>query len=302
MEKFNLPTLTNVLTNGLRQQLQGLTIIYKSLQIIVGAILPILEGFLASKASADEPSRFIISLLIAIASVHALLLFLLVSNEKPLAQFLVEFDEQEKELDNREKSIELLDIFSDTFRNALTSSFLSLAGIDTIINGQKQELQEIFRDILDPWIQSRTNIFWFYNGDALYNIAVYLFNSQENVLEVCFRQCDDRILTKNRQWSPGIGHIGLCYAKGETVFCEDITIALQTTNSRVERPEDKEYYKSVVAEPIKVGNQIRGVFIVTSSQSEQFDEDIHVLCVRVIAQLLGLGYQLTQVTKEGIVQ
>lgn len=294
MPQFNTPNSANEFIEALRQQLKGLTLVYKFLQIIVGAIFPVFEGFLASKASVEKPPLLIIILLVVIPIIHIILLYLLVSTEKPLPQFLVEFDDQEKELKVRKKEIELLDSFLHTFRTALSSSSLSLVGIEAVINGQIQELETIFRDILDPWIQSRTDIFWFYNGNAMYNIAVYLFNIEEDALEVCFRQCDDRMVTKNRKWKTGTGHIGLCYAKGETVFCEDITIALPTINSQAERPEHKEYYKSIIAEPIKVKNQKKGVFVVTSSQPNQFDEDIHVPCVREIARLLGLGYQLRE--------
>lgn len=41
-------------------------------------------------------------------------------------------------------------------------------------------------------------------------------------------------------------------------------------------------------------DNIIGVLVITSSQAEQFQKDIHVPCIRVIAQLLGLGYEKTQ--------
>ncbi len=292
MPQFNLPKSKPNFGEALRKQLQSLTLIYKFLQIIVGAIFPVFEGFLASKASGEDPSNLVIILLIIISIIHIILLFLLVSTEKPLSQFLVEFDLQEQELKIHQAERDILESYSHTFRTALNSSLLSLVGIETVANEGVVEAEEIFRDILDPWIQSRTDIFWFYDGDAMYNIAVYLFNSEAEILEVCFRQCDDRIQPQNRRWEQGVGHIGLCYARGENVFCEDITNALLTTNSEIERPEDKIYYKSIIVEPIKVEEQKKGVFIVTSSKPNQFDEDIHVPCVRVIAQLLGLGYKL----------
>lgn len=296
MSQFNLPNSTREFVEAVREQLQSLTLVYKFLQIIVGAIFPIFEGFLASKASAEQPQALVIVLLVAISLIHIVLLSLLVSTEKPLSQFLVEFDSQNKELEIREEEIYVLDSYSHTFRTAVNASSLSLVGIETITTGITTEVEykpeDIFKAILDPWIQSRTDIFWFDDGDAMYNIAVYLFNREEEILEVSFRQCDDRIQPKNRKWAQGVGHVGLCYAKGENVFCEDITTALLTTNSQIKRPEDKIYYKSVIAEPIMVEEQKEGVFIVTSSKPNQFDEDIHVPCVRVIAQLLGLGYQL----------
>lgn len=293
MSQFDPLKSTNNFFESLQKQLQSFTLVYKLQQITVGAIFPVFEGFLASKASAENPSRIVITLLIVISILHTILLVLLVSTEKPLSQFLVEFSKQEEELEIQDEQIEVLDSYSHTFRNALNATSLSLVGLESIHRGQKQELKTVFRDILDPWIQSRSEIFHFHQGDAMYNIAVYLFNSDKKVLEVCFRQCDDRLKPTNRVWKEGVGHIGLCYAKDENVFSEDITKALQTTNLKIRRVEDKMYYKSVIVEPIRVEDQKKGVFIVSSSLPDQFSEEIHVPCVKVISQLLGLGYKST---------
>ena len=120
----------------------------------------------------------------------------------------------------------------------------------------------------------------------MYNFAVYLENSNGEL--VCeFRQCDDRIVKKNRSWKKGLGHIGICFARGATQFCQDTASANPTTNEQVARPEDNSYYRSIIAEPIKVNDEVIGVFIVTSSQADQFQEEIHIPCVRVIVRLLA---------------
>ena len=92
---------------------------------------------------------------------------------------------------------------------------------------------------------------------------------------------------------PGVGHVGLCFSRGETSFCNDMPASLSITNEASARPEDDTYYKSVIAEPIKIDNTVIGVFVITSNLSSQFNENIHVQCVRVIAQLLGLSWKIS---------
>ncbi|MGB3403180.1 MAG: hypothetical protein WBA77_10860 [Microcoleaceae cyanobacterium] len=182
--------------------------------------------------------------------------------------------------------------FINTFRSAVIATPISLFEIKNIIQNQIRDIEEIFSVILDPWIKSRSEIFWFKEGNAMYNIAVYLLNEQGE-LEVKFRQCDDRINKKNRNWKPGVGHVGRCFVLGTTSFGKNTETELQTTSkeTKTERSEDQFYYRSVIAEPIKVCDNIVGVLVITSSQAEQFQKDIHVPCVRVMAQLLGLGYE-----------
>ena len=120
----------------------------------------------------------------------------------------------------------------------------------------------------------------------MYNFAVYLKNSDDEL--VCeFRQCDDRIVRKNRSWKKGLGHIGMCFTREATQFCQNAASEPSTTNDQVSRPEDDSYYRSIIAEPIMVNGEVIGVFIVTSSQADQFQEDIHIPCVRVIVRLLA---------------
>lgn len=297
MTKFNIPNFSEEFIHNLRQQLQKFASAYKLIQLIVGGIFPIFEGVLASKVSVEEPSKLLITLLVMIGIIHVVFLYLLISSEKPLAQFLVEYDQKVRELEGLQEEIDGTELFSNSFRTALESSSLSLVGIDTHLNDQDSQMEKVFGDVLDPWITARTDIFWFYEGDALYNMAVYLFNSQDDLLEMSFRRCDDRIVPKNRTWGVGLGHIGLCYAKDETVFCKDITKDISTTNVESERQEDRVYYRSIIAEPIRLDEQKIGVFIVTSSQPSQFDEDIHVPCVRIISQLLNLGYRIANHTR-----
>lgn len=293
---FNLPNYinNNELFLKFSQQLRGLTRTYKVIQIVTGVILPIIEGFLVSKATAESSQFWIfVILLIFIGVLHLSLVIIILSTEHPLPQFILDFDQQAQKLSDTEDISIVQELFVNTFRNTVEATSLSLLGIENAVKNKTVNLEEVFSLILDPWIKNRTDIFWFSQGNAMYNIAVYLLNEQHE-LEVKFRQCDDRINQRNRKWQPGVGHVGQCYARRTTSFGQDTAKELQTTNTETERPEDHVYYRSVIAEPIKVCDNIIGVLVITSSQAEQFQKDIHVPCIRVIAQLLGLGYEKTQ--------
>lgn len=53
-------------TKSLNQQLQTLASAFKFLQIIVGGVLPVIEGLLIGKVSGQAPSQLLIISLVAI--------------------------------------------------------------------------------------------------------------------------------------------------------------------------------------------------------------------------------------------
>ncbi len=170
---------TEEFTESLKHQLQKLAFAYKFLQIIVGGVLSIIEGLLIGKVSSEKPPNLLVISLVVIVLIHLVLLYFLVLAEKPLPQFAIEFTQKEQEIEVAKEEINVMGLFANSSRTALIASSLSLVGIDIHFNNNRQlTTEEVFRDILDPWIQSRTDIFWFSEGYALYNIAVYLFNTQ----------------------------------------------------------------------------------------------------------------------------
>ena len=303
MSRFNLPDSENQFLDQLRTQLKTQGWIYKFLQVVVGAILPILEGIIVNKATDPENTAAIFYwiLLLVTAIIHLFLLIALVSSDTPLPQFLIEFDDLKRDLENANESQFLLtesqaalEEYYSSLLSAIISTRLSLIGIENILRENTNDLEEIFSKILDPWIQSRTEIFSFSDGNAKYNFAIYLTQDQNNLM-LCFRECDTRIVRKDRSWTKGVGHVGKCFALGETSFSDNATLDSTTTSERIARPEDQSYYKSVIAEPIKVNQDIVGVFIITSSKENQFQKDIHIPCVRAITRLLGIGYNLRSI-------
>ena len=287
MTNFNLPNYTNFL-DKFKKQLNALGNIYKILTIFVGAVLPIGEGIIINRAtdSSNQNASFFWVVLGVVAIIHIVCLIILLLNENPLPQFLIEFDQLTDELVYAEALQSVLEDDNNTLRSAVIATYISLTGIEKVEQEKIQEIDRKIGIVLDTWIQRRSDIFWFDEGDAMYNFAVYLENSNGEL--VCeFRQCDDRIVRRDRLWQRGVGHIGICFAREATQFCQDAALASPTTNEQVARPEDDGYYRSIIAEPIMVNGEVIGVFIVTSSQADQFQEDIHSPCVRVIVRLLA---------------
>jgi hypothetical protein len=285
MSKLILPKSFDKFYDSLISQFQADAYIYKTIQILIGAIFPIFEGILVNNLTLF----YIQIILFVIVVIHVIFLFLIVSTSFPLSQFLIEFDKNQKEQETQKALITQYEKLTASYREAINISHTALQALEL----EKPSFKEIWENILDPWIGVRADIFGFDNGYAMYNFAVYIFDKEQGELKLKFRRCDDRIKRKDRNWKTGIGHVGICFSRQETQFAVDISDSKNVSNQQFSRPEDNIYYKSIIAEPIKVKNEVIGVFIVTSSQSSQFNEDVHVSFVRVIAQSLGLGYLLT---------
>lgn len=283
---------SNNFLESLKKQLQGLTSAFIIFQILASVVLPICEGILASIISNQDNFGAFHWTLILFAIIHLIIVFILLKNEKPLPQFFLEFEKQKKKISELENLSEIYNDYNETFMASLTATELSLIGINERIFDSKEQLDinTICKIILDPWITDRSSILNFVNGNSMYNIAVYTLNKESNLLELDFRKNDDRIQTKNRKWKPGVGHVGQCFSTEQTIFCRDIEDNIKTTNKESSRKEDKDYYRSIIAEPIKSDQQVIGVVVITSSQPEQFDDSIHTIIIRIIALLLETGY------------
>lgn len=275
-----------------KQQLEGLTSAFYLLQILASVGFPISEGILASIIASQDSFGTSHWVLILLAFIHLIIVIILLKNEKPLPQFLLEFKEQKNKIQAQESEINFYENNSNVFLESLISIELSLIGINEKIFNSEEELEphNICQIILDPWIRNRSTMFNFLDGNAMYNIAVYRINTDSNLLELDFRKHDDRIQAINRKWKAGVGHVGQCFSTEQTIFCRDIEDNIRTTNRESSRKEDKDYYRSIVAEPIKYNQKIIGVVVITSSQPEQFDESIHINIIRIIALLLETGY------------
>lgn len=156
---------------------------------------------------------------------------------------------------------------------------------------QVKSVREWLGKILRVAIDKREEIVG-YQG-AKYNFAVYLYSEETDRLEKFYREVDSRIDTQNRSWPPGVGHIGLCFARQEAIISEDITKAPALM---VENEEEQTDYRSIATAPVfRVGegdetSDVRGVFIITSSEPSQLTEERHELFVSTMGWILSLFF------------
>jgi hypothetical protein len=223
-------------------------------------------------------------------------------SEKPLPEFLVEFNEQEDSLHSETERASRLEIFVVTFREAIVAVHASLLVIEKISHNAQGSLEEVFKEVLEPWLAMSREIFWFLDTDTRANFAVYLMRNtgtDTGKLTKEFRYCDKRIPQTNRKWEPGRGHVGICFAQGKTIFSPDIAVAEVSELLGADNPQDiakdRENYRSLVSTPIMVNGSQKGVLVITSSKPDQFEKEIHQPIVEVIATLLA------QSTKDSLI-
>lgn len=157
----------------------------------------------------------------------------------------------------------------------------------------QSELHDAISDVLTSVIALREEIFGY--GGAKHNISVYLFSSQRNRLVPFFRDMDDRLTQNDREWEPGIGHVGFCFLRKETIISEDITQSHELSRDNDEGDEGA--YRSMCSTPIfslSADPEVKGVLIITSSAPNQFKPEVHQAFIETLAAVLaiviGLAY------------
>ena len=143
-----------------------------------------------------------------------------------------------------------------------------------------------------------------FSGISKYNFAVYSYDEGENALKVVWRKCDDRIQKNNRKWEPGRGHVGLCYSMRRTIMSSDLAQSEELAHDM--RGSDFETYRSMASTPVfdlsdqPDRDEVRGVFVVTSSAPMQFDPQIHEPYMKTMSTALSLYfYMVDQKRLEG---
>lgn len=141
-------------------------------------------------------------------------------------------------------------------------------------------------------VQYRTPLFD-YQGDSLYNMALYMYDKQDDDLFIVWRKHDDRLQTSSRRWKPGIGHVGLAFVQEEAKICHDILESTELGNSN-SNPSDKAKYRSFLSLPITDsfgntdGRKPLGVLVFTSSSVGQFDWERDRIFTFTIVKLLSI--------------
>ena len=290
---MRLPKASADFLDSLRKQLSAHTNLLKISQLTVGFFLPILESIVVNFATNSSSNSYWVLLCIIIL-IHSFLLFAILAMESPLPEVLVEFDGLKQRLDILEQDREKLLMYSKTNEIAL---FLITMNLFYLLKPtwKSYKISAVFKEILTPWIKNKEAIFWFQNNSDKYNFAVYLVDpNNPSLLLISFRDCHEDIKRKNRQWSIGEGNVGQCFQIGKTVFSDDISLVQENVRPENVRPEDKDYYCSVIASPIKIDDTTQGVFIITSSKTSQFDKLKHSPIVEIIASDLAMALKISK--------
>ena len=322
MLDFNIPTLnTGGLLRSLRRELRYHSLYIKLLSVISSVAFPICECYIINRITSTSDAKlavFLWRVLLAVGIMHLIVFSITFISQTPLAQFLVEFDQMKKAYqEGLEKSL-THEFFSATFRAAVQATQASLLVIEKLDRElalfREEERQgmvadavrennpfvligKLSKEVLRPWYINRSDVFWYKDGDAFYNFAIYMYDKSADSLSLVTRACDGRITRTDRSWKPGCGHVGICFSQGRTIVSIDAAADTGYDITGTDRPEDKIYYRSIVCAPIFLNGEKVGVVIITSSKPAQFEAVIHGLFVEVLAKLLALAIERSRTIK-----
>lgn len=165
-------------------------------------------------------------------------------------------------------------------RHQLDATLLALRGVGS---GAKEQVDTVLQVVAD----NRVALLGF-EPDDRWNLAVYRYDAQRNVLGVFARRAHESIPRYDRDWPPGVGHVGATWVAQKTLIAPDLTVTSSWSGAR---ETDAENYLSAVSEPIvdgADGSFVRGVIVITSNRRDHFRDpnQAEVLTVRSLALLL----------------
>jgi len=270
----------NSLMADIIANLQLLAFLQKLIQLFTSVIFPIVEGIIINQLTGEQTNETMVTsafiALFTIVLIHCFLVYIQLSSNLLSPNLILDLDRTTKEKDN-------IASYQNSLVKVIEAIKLNLIKLDNL--DKNISIKDNLEEILKPWIQERKEIFNFRN-DSLYSLSIYLFDKRQSKLILKARLCDDRINQRNRSWNVGDGYVGTCYLVGEPVIWPDA--ALDKTPIVSSRIEDNEYYRAVIAIPIKCNSVVVGVLIVTSSKPEQFDEYLHAkTIVPVLSSIVG---------------
>lgn len=184
---------------------------------------------------------------------------------------------------------------------ALGAFWTTAQGLLTLLPMQSDDdLREALRLILNPMIAAANHLFGF-DFDDIWSVAVYRFNSDENVLEALWYKRSESHPSDGppRSWRPGDGHVGSAFMQERILFTVDATSEeaspLLKPSAANERPYDGDAYRSFVSAPVVlgVGTQTKkyGVVVLTSNVAGRFDEENQAIVAQA-ADVLAHAFKL----------
>ncbi|EIF8949623.1 GAF domain-containing protein [Vibrio cholerae] len=160
-----------------------------------------------------------------------------------------------------------------------------------LVNSIETLMDEHLHNLLWPLVVNREDLFS-YEEKSLYNIALYVYNRSSSKLEVKKRFHDERITTQNRDWRPGIGHVGMTFLHKEIKCCPNIKVSTELT---VKSEQDSKYYCSFFSVPIlacedneQTENEPHGVLVLTSASENQFNPHRDQIFLQAISKMLAV--------------
>jgi hypothetical protein len=253
-------------------------------QVIVIVVFPIIEILLSLP---DQKPPWHVWLIVGV--LHIAIGFYSVSGSIKLNDFLslADVNQLEEDAKNREsllteekRKVEiLLSEINGVFRRqvALETSLLILNRI--LKQKVRSPSPEDIAKLIAPLIRDRSKALGFCN-DELYNFALYLYDKGDRSLKIFYRECDDRIQRHDRVWLEGVGHVGIAFARMETLVEPD-TRGDNAYKGKITYETDDQYYISFVSSPIFKGESTKqdevGALVITSSRPGHFDNDDKII-------------------------
>lgn len=198
---MQLPALNEQLREKLRRDLRANGLIIKFVQLTVGVLFGIGEGILINMATGANGSVQVklYSILGIVGIIHLVLFSLALFSTTPLPQFLVDFDDVACDLQKSKSETEAYASFTETYNASIIAIQLSLSAIEARRLDPRSKLDAVLAEVVVPWLESRTEVFRFHNGNALYNFAVYEYSDQTKKLKAVWRSHDNRLRVRNRE-------------------------------------------------------------------------------------------------------
>lgn len=145
-------------------------------------------------------------------------------------------------------------------------------------------------------------------SDELWNMALYVFHSDEHVLIPVWRDRHPShpSVSLGRSWHPGQGHVGKAYADGAPKITQDAldpeVAALMAPPASLVTPHDT-IYRSYASFPIVNGNgqDVLGVVVVTSDVAGRFSKantTVLLGAASAIAELIRLTHNDSKILFE----
>jgi GAF domain-containing protein len=163
------------------------------------------------------------------------------------------------------------------------------------------DIKEMVHSLIWPLVVYREALFSFAAG-TWWNIALYQPNKKGELVPE-WRKCDARITVKNRSWKPGFGLVGISYLHKTIKYYADIKKNIDNDHNTV---SDMETYRSIIAVPViacedssnLLDHNPLGVFIITSSEPEQFNLDRDAVFLKIYANLMAILLEKVQTYSE----